>query len=101
MRRATFLEAGSSHPATAGGLGAWGALFVMTAISCALGVAAPLLLPRSLTHWAGAALFLLFGVQLLWKAYSMPAGEGADEMAEVEASREPLRRPVPHPQTDS
>ena len=50
-------------------VGAFGALFVMTAISCALGVAAPMLLPRSLTHWAGAALFLLFGVQLLWKAY--------------------------------
>ena len=85
-------------------MGAFGALFVMTAISsgvtttphpcrsirthprvapAALGVAAPMLLPRALTHWAGAALFLFFGAQLLWKAHSMPAGEGADEMAEA------------------
>lgn len=65
--------------------GAWGALFVMTAISCALGVAAPLLLPRSFTHWAGAILFLGFGVQLLWKAYGMKPQEGtAEELEEVE-----------------
>lgn len=65
--------------------GAWGALFVMTAISCALGVAAPLLMPRSLTHWAGAVLFVGFGVQLLWKAYNMKAVEGtAEELEEVE-----------------
>lgn len=65
--------------------GAWGALFVMTAISCALGVAAPLLMPRSLTHWAGAVLFLGFGLQLLWKAYQMKPVEGtAEELEEVE-----------------
>lgn len=65
--------------------GAWGALFVMTAISCALGVAAPLLMPRSLTHWAGAVLFVGFGLQLLWKAYQMPPSEGtAEELEEVE-----------------
>lgn len=58
----------------------------MTVLSTALGVAAPLLLPRSLTHWAGACLFLFYGVTMLLKAYRMPAaGEGpSEELGEVE-----------------
>ena len=58
----------------------------MTVLSTALGVAAPLLLPRSLTHWAGACLFLFYGVTMLLKAYRMPAGgEGpSEELEEVE-----------------
>jgi len=58
----------------------------MTVLSTALGVAAPLLLPRQLTHWAGALLFCGFGVQMLHKsARSPPAGEGgSEELEEVE-----------------
>ena len=74
-------------------VGAFGALFVMTAISCALGVAAPLLLPRSLTHWAGAALFLLFGVQLLWKAYRRAHKAAAHKAAAHIAGHSPHSQP--------
>ena len=57
----------------------------MTVLSTALGVAAPLLLPRAFTHWAGAALFLFFGVQMVAKAARTPPAEGAsDELEEVE-----------------
>ncbi len=58
----------------------------MTVLSTALGVAAPLLLPRSLTHWVGAVIFLFYGVTMLHKAYRMPAaGEGPpEELEEVE-----------------
>lgn len=59
----------------------------MTVLSTALGVAAPLLVPHSVTHWAGAAIFLWYGVTMLRKAASMPAGgqEGPpDELEEVE-----------------
>lgn len=64
-----------------------GALLLMTVLSTALGVAAPLLLPHNLTHWAGAALFLWYGVTMLRKAKTMPSGsqEGPpDELEEVE-----------------
>ena len=62
-----------------------GALLVMTLLSTALGVAAPMLLPRSVTHWAGAGLFLFFGVQMITKAARTPAAEGAsEELEEVE-----------------
>ena len=44
----------AKHPAHTVFIGAFGALLVMTVLSAALGVAAPLLLPRAFTHWAGA-----------------------------------------------
>lgn len=74
------------HPPVTVFVGAFGALLLMTVLSTALGVAAPLLLPHSLTHWAGAALFVFFGLQMLAKAYRMPAhGEGgSEELEEVE-----------------
>jgi putative Ca2+/H+ antiporter (TMEM165/GDT1 family) len=57
----------------------------MTLLSTALGVAAPMLLPRSLTHWAGAGLFLFFGVQMIVKAWRTAPAEGAsEELEEVE-----------------
>ena len=43
----------AKHPAHTVFIGAFGALLVMTVLSTALGVAAPLLLPRAFTHWAG------------------------------------------------
>jgi putative Ca2+/H+ antiporter (TMEM165/GDT1 family) len=58
----------------------------MTVLSTALGVAAPMLLPRSFTHYAGAGLFLFFGVQMLAKAARTDAhADGAsEELEEVE-----------------
>jgi putative Ca2+/H+ antiporter (TMEM165/GDT1 family) len=59
----------------------------MTVLSTALGVAAPLLLPHSVTHWAGAALFLFYGVTMLRKARAQPVpqeGEAPEELGEVE-----------------
>ncbi len=75
----------AKHPAATVFAGAFGALLVMTVLSAMLGVAAPLLLPRAFTHWAGAGLFLFFGVQMLTKGLRAPPDEGAsDELEEVE-----------------
>ncbi len=41
--------------------GAIGALAFMTVLSVVLGYAAPLLLPREITHYAAVALFFFFG----------------------------------------
>lgn len=74
------------HPPVTVFCGAFSALLVMTVLSAALGVAAPLILPRDLTHWAGAALFLFFGLQMLHKAAHTAASEasGSEELEEVE-----------------
>jgi len=45
--------------------GAIGALAVMTVLSAAMGYAAPALLPKTWTHYAGVVLFAYFGQQLL------------------------------------
>jgi putative Ca2+/H+ antiporter (TMEM165/GDT1 family) len=76
----------AKHPAATVFAGAFGALLVMTVLSTALGVAAPMLLPRSFTHYAGAGLFLFFGVQMLAKAARTDAGAGgaSEELEEVE-----------------
>jgi putative Ca2+/H+ antiporter (TMEM165/GDT1 family) len=73
-RRTFFIAAlmSAKHPPTTVFVGAFGALLLMTVLSTALGVAAPLLLPHSLTHWAGAVLFIFFGLQMLHKAYKTP-----------------------------
>ena len=74
-----------------------GALLLMTVLSTALGVAAPLLLPHSVTHWAGAAIFLFYGVTMLRKARVTPAaqeGEAPEELGEVE---EELKEQEDHP----
>mmetsp|Transcript_130279 Transcript_130279/g.324855 ORF Transcript_130279/g.324855 Transcript_130279/m.324855 type:complete len:234 (+) Transcript_130279:107-808(+) len=71
-------------------LGAAGALVAMTALSVAMGVVLPSLLPKEYTHWAAVALFLYFGGKLLYEALAMfRDGEGqgpSDELAEVEQS---------------
>ena len=77
----------AKHPPTTVFVGAFGALLLMTVLSTALGVAAPLLLPHSLTHWAGAALFVFFGLQMIHKAAKTPAHSaegGNEELEEVE-----------------
>jgi len=71
-------------------LGSAGALVLMTALSVAMGVALPALLPKEYTHWAAVALFVYFGGKLLLEAISMfRSGEGtgpSNELEEVEQS---------------
>jgi putative Ca2+/H+ antiporter (TMEM165/GDT1 family) len=73
-----------SHPRKDVFLAASAALFVMTVLSVALGVALPTLLPKQYTHLASCALFVVFGVKLL-HAVLTGDGEGAqEELKEVE-----------------
>ena len=69
-------------------MGASAALAFMTVVSTLLGVAAPLLVPRSVTHWVAVVLFFYFGITLTWKALRMPGkiwgGEENEELGEVE-----------------
>eukprot|EP00967_Tisochrysis_lutea_P107951 scaffold166932_cov36-Tisochrysis_lutea.AAC.1 len=64
-------------------LGAVGALVVMTILSTLLGHMAPLLLPKTYTHYAAAVLFLIFGVRMLRDAKDATSG-ASDELQEVE-----------------
>jgi len=63
--------------------GAIAALAVMTVLSAAMGYAAPALLPKSVTHWAGVALFAYFGQQLLRDGFKAEHGV-SDELEETE-----------------
>lgn len=66
-----------------------GALATMTALSAALGWAAPALIPAAWTHRAAVILFLAFGCRSLWEAAQ--GGDGmAAEMEEVERELEEL-----------
>jgi putative Ca2+/H+ antiporter (TMEM165/GDT1 family) len=66
-------------------LGACGALLVMTALSTAIGVAVPAMLPRLYTHYAAAALFAYFGIKLLRDGSAMQSGGGvSEELMETE-----------------
>merc|ERR1712086_398455 len=71
-------------------LGAIAALALMTVISAAMGYAAPALLPKMVTHYAGAALFLYFGQQLIRDGL---AAEHAvsDELEETEEELEEVK----------
>ena len=64
-------------------LGAWGALVIMTILSTAMGYAAPLLLPKAWTHYAGALLFFYFGQQLLREGL-VADNKVSDELEETE-----------------
>jgi len=64
-------------------LGAIAALAAMTVISAAMGYAAPALLPKAMTHYAGVALFAYFGQQLLREGLSAEHGV-SDELEETE-----------------
>jgi Ca2+/H+ antiporter, TMEM165/GDT1 family len=77
-----------SHPRVAVFAGAIGALIVMTLLSVVIGFALPALIPRSLTHFASALLFLYFGGKLLVEARSMDASGPSDELKEVEEELE-------------
>eukprot|EP00439_Symbiodinium_sp_Y106_P032942 s451_g3.t4 len=51
--------------------GSAGALAAMTALSATIGLVLPKLMPRKYTHWAAVALFVYFGLKLLWEALQM------------------------------
>ncbi|KAL1530344.1 hypothetical protein AB1Y20_001253 [Prymnesium parvum] len=64
--------------------GAVGALVVMTILSTLVGHVAPLLVPKSYTHYAAAALFMFFGVKMLREGFTIQHAGASDELDEVE-----------------
>lgn len=68
---------------------AFSALISMTVLSAVLGHAVPTLIPRSVTNFLAAALFLIFGIKMLFEARKMSPDEGvSEEMREVEMELE-------------
>ena len=64
---------------------AFGALLVMTVLSAMLGHAVPALIPKRVTSFLAAGLFLFFGAKLLIEGMKMDPNEGVSaEMHEVE-----------------
>lgn len=63
--------------------GAIGALAAMTVLSALMGYAAPALISKTYTHYAATALFLLFGLRMLWDA-AKDSHAGESELDEVE-----------------
>ena len=65
--------------------GAIGALGVMTALSAALGWAAPALISKTYTHYLAVALFFFFGLRSLYESLLAWEGGGMqEELAETE-----------------
>jgi len=68
---------------------AFSALITMTVLSAVLGHAVPTLIPKWLTNFLAAGLFLIFGAKLLREGMAMSPDEGVDgEMQEVEQELE-------------
>jgi putative Ca2+/H+ antiporter (TMEM165/GDT1 family) len=88
----TFLVAAlmaMRHPRLLVFSAAFSALVVMTVLSAVLGHAVPALLSERFTHFAAAALFLVFGVKLVREGLAMSASDGVgEEMREVEQELE-------------
>ncbi|KAI4722860.1 UPF0016-domain-containing protein [Aureobasidium sp. EXF-10727] len=88
----TFLVAAlmaMRHPQLVVFSGAFSALIAMTVLSAVLGHAVPTLLPKHLTAWLAAGLFLIFGGKLLREGLEMDKDAGVgEEMQEVEAELE-------------
>ncbi|KEQ70382.1 UPF0016-domain-containing protein, partial [Aureobasidium namibiae CBS 147.97] len=88
----TFLVAAlmaMRHPQLVVFSGAFSALITMTILSAVLGHAVPTLLPKHLTAWLAAGLFLIFGGKLLREGLEMDKDAGVgEEMQEVEAELE-------------
>lgn len=88
----TFLVAAlmaMRHPRLLVFSAAFSALVVMTVLSAVLGHAVPTLLSERFTHFAAAALFLVFGVKLIREGLAMSPDEGVgEEMREVEQELE-------------
>lgn len=88
----TFLVAAlmaMRHPRLIVFTAAFSALIVMTVLSAVAGHLAPTLLPKRLTTFAAALLFLIFGARMLREGLDMPKEAGVgEEMKEVEAELE-------------
>lgn len=88
----TFLVAAlmaMRHPRLLVFSAAFSALIVMTVLSAVLGHAVPALLSEKFTHFAAAALFLVFGVKLIKEGMAMSPDDGVgEEMREVEQELE-------------
>ena len=68
---------------------AYAALITMTILSAVLGHAVPTLIPKWLTNFLAAGLFLVFGVKMLLEARNISPDEGvSEEMKEVEQELE-------------
>lgn len=68
---------------------AFSALITMTVLSAVLGHAVPTLIPKWLTNFLAAGLFLVFGVKMLFEARNISPDEGvSEEMKEVEQELE-------------
>lgn len=68
---------------------AFSALVTMTVLSAVLGHAVPTLIPKSVTNFLAAGLFLVFGVKMLMEARKISPDEGvSEEMKEVEMELE-------------
>jgi putative Ca2+/H+ antiporter (TMEM165/GDT1 family) len=88
----TFLVAAlmaMRHPRVLVFSAALSALITMTVLSAVLGHAVPALIPASVTKFAAAGLFLVFGVKLFREGRAMSPDEGVgEEMKEVEMELE-------------
>ena len=88
----TFLVAAlmaMRHPRAVVFTAAYTALITMTVLSAILGHAVPTLIPETLTKFAAAGLFLVFGVKMVMEARGMSPDEGvSEEMKEVEMELE-------------
>jgi len=88
----TFLVAAlmaMRHPRLLVFSAAFSALVVMTVLSAMMGHAVPALLSERFTHFAAAALFLVFGVKLIREGLDMSPEDGVgEEMREVEQELE-------------
>ncbi|KAH7077831.1 hypothetical protein BKA63DRAFT_272674 [Paraphoma chrysanthemicola] len=88
----TFLVAAlmaMRHPRLLVFSAAFSALIVMTVLSAVLGHAVPALLSETFTHFAAAALFLVFGFKLIKEGLAMSPNDGVgEEMREVEQELE-------------
>ena len=68
---------------------AYSALITMTVLSAVLGHAVPTLIPKQVTNFLAAGLFLIFGVRMLLEARKISPDEGvSEEMKEVEMELE-------------
>lgn len=67
--------------------GAWGALVLMTLISCALGhvVTSQTWIKQSVIHYIAASLFLIFAIQMIYEGYKNRETTASNEMEEVAA----------------
>ena len=78
--------------------GAAAALVVMTVLSTLVGHVAPLLISRTYTQYAAAALFLFFGVKMLRDGFGVTHAGASEELEEVEAelTKKQVRRTSAH-----